>query len=183
MCVPEVDCDVLSGLFVELELLNWVVSNLNQGFSWPWHEPNNSCVVYKSRVHSSIVSKIVSSLWHQEHDVEVVLNSSVKLIHQHFIFDFLGIFCAGIWVSHHPGDNFLHLFLDCRKVLLAEQVGDLSDSQNSVDILHKSLLSYLIVWKHEDCGAVIFKGALLWPLFNFLSEVFQLKALWSCDLT
>lgn len=111
--------------------------------------------------------------------MEVILDSGVELGKQDLIFDLLILLhvLAVFSLLHHSAYDLLHFLLDDWHVFLGEQVGDLPDSQDGIDILHKALLANLIVREHEYCRAIILECAFLRPLLDLLSELFQLESL------
>lgn len=107
--------------------------------------------------------------------MEVVLDSGVELSHKHLILDVLLLsLLTGLTV--HPGHNLLHFLLDGGEIFLPEEVGNLTNRQNGVYILHKRLLSDLVVREHKDRSSVILERALLRPLLDLLPELLQLES-------
>lgn len=150
MGVSEELSDAFPGFFVKIELFYRVVGYFDQGFGGPRHEPDDGGVVDQARVHSAVVSQVVSGFGHQKDDVEVVLDSGVKLSHENLILDFLYVFVVGIRISHHSGDDFFHFLFDGRQVFLSKEVWNLADCEDGVDILDKGFFSNLVVREHKD---------------------------------
>jgi predicted rRNA methylase YqxC with S4 and FtsJ domains len=86
MRVTEKLCNINSQPFFKIEAFQGIVGNFKQSFSWPGHKVNNGGVIDKTRVHTPIISEIITSFAHQEDYMEVILDSSIKLCEQNLIF-------------------------------------------------------------------------------------------------
>ena len=136
-------------MVIEIEVLQRVISNLEEGFSRPRHKIDDGCVVNEARIHAAVVSEVVASFAHKEYNMEVVLNSSIKLRQEHLVFDLL-VFAFLARLLHHSANNLFHFLFDSGHVFFTEKVRNLTDSEYSVDILYKRFLCDLIVGEHED---------------------------------
>lgn len=137
----------LSGVLVERKLQERFVGDLHQGFGWPWHEPDHSRVVHQTRVHTAVVTKVVPCLAHQEHYVEVVLDCCEERLQQELVLQGLGL----ARVPHCTPQYLPHFILNCPVILFTEQIWNLTDRQNSVNILHERLLCDLVIGEDKHC--------------------------------
>ena len=68
---------------------------------------DDGCVVNEARIHAAVVSEVVASFAHKEYNMEVVLNSSIKLRQEHLVFDLL-VFAFLARLLHHSANNLFH---------------------------------------------------------------------------
>jgi len=139
MSVPKESGYSLLDIFCNGCLLQVLISHFNQCFSWPTQEPYNSRIVHQPWVHTRVVPQVVSCFAHAQHHVEVVLHSAREELLQFVIWGFhLGVehfvlfFAFDLLVLQV---ELLDSVPDAHIVILSEQVGYFSYSEDVVDIL------------------------------------------------
>jgi hypothetical protein len=95
----------------------------------PRHEPNHGGVVDEARVHSGVVTEVISGLGHAQDDVEIALN----LVEEEFPYPFFSIDLLVLGVLSA-------LVSDCSGFFFLEKVGNFTTGDETVDIFNEGFL-------------------------------------------